>query len=129
MLPDRLAKCGHLAPYVSGPQKRLCPACAAPKARVCGRCATDITHRHPTAKYCSERCYRIVAGQRLALPMALRVCALQECTTVFQPRADRERCCKRQHGVRLANREARARAQAENVVAGVELASEGGPRG
>ena len=112
MHTHRLAKCGHLAPYISGPQKRLCLTCAAPKPRACRRCGADISQRHPSASFCSDSCRLIAAGRRPALPALSRVCALEECDVEFTPRSDRERCCHRRHGVLLANREARARRKA-----------------
>ena len=118
MPADRLAKCGHLAPYISGPQKRVCPMCAAPKQRVCKRCSTDITHRHPTAIYCSTRCLEIARGNQRALPVPPRVCALPKCTVAFQPRHDRQRCCCWTHGHRLLVREAHARARADKQLPG-----------
>jgi hypothetical protein len=33
-------------------------------ARFCGRCAAPIGHKHPNARYCSERCQRSAARLR-----------------------------------------------------------------
>lgn len=110
----RLARCGHMAPYAGGVQKKLCPSCASPKPRGCVRCSLDISGSHGTRKYCSEFCSKVSSGVILTGPRDLRICALEGCETLFEPSHSGVRCCSEMHGKRLWNREARADGRAPN---------------
>ncbi|MFB6977700.1 HNH endonuclease [Streptomyces scopuliridis] len=78
------------------------------RVRNCQQCGADISNRHVTATYCSERCSNVFRGVVRDAPLPIQTCALPECGETFQPRRPTERCCSEKHGKLLYNRESRA---------------------
>lgn len=77
-------------------------------SRTCPTCDANMSERSTRAKYCTKRCGEIARGKRLPRQLALRQCALPECSQEFQPSRKGQRCCCEKHGKVLYNRESRA---------------------
>lgn len=73
----------------------------------CVVCSESLATRRAT-RFCSKRCCDISRGVRLAEPISDRVCAMAECSVVFTPYSDRQRCCCEAHGKKHCNRTGRA---------------------
>lgn len=74
------------------------------KCEVCSASLADRMH----GRFCSMRCSEVSRGTRLAEPIPDRVCAMAECSVVFAPYSDKQRCCCEAHGKKHCNRVGRA---------------------
>lgn len=108
----RLARCGHMAPYMGGVQLAQCDACKWP-ARSCAFCAADITRSRRNRIYCSQHCGFMASGVVRIGPRLERVCALPDCNDTFSNWSTRIRCCSEAHGKRLWKLEAPAKGYVE----------------
>jgi 5-methylcytosine-specific restriction endonuclease McrA/endogenous inhibitor of DNA gyrase (YacG/DUF329 family) len=84
------------------------PGKVRPTFKACANCGVNIADMANRTVFCSSRCDEIARGQRLAEPLAERVCALPECDVAFVPYKGAQRCCSERHGKLLSNRESRA---------------------